>query len=66
MSTNCRVSEKTKKAFMLIREEIVRINPELKDMKLSENYMIARMQKYYLRDSPYKKDLDELEDGYRS
>lgn len=53
-STSVRVTKQTKEKLQLVAKEILRIDPKLEEMYLSENYIINRMINHYLQDSPFK------------
>lgn len=63
MSTykSIRVTNKVKEKIKLIKKEILRVDPKLEQMSLSENYLLNRIMNFYLKDSPFR---GEIEDEY--
>lgn len=54
-----RISKETKNNLQVVKKEILQLQPELNEMTLSENYIIARMIRFYMRDSMFKEELQQ-------
>ena len=54
-----RLTQNTKHNLQIVKKEILQLQPELNEMTLSENYIIARMIRFYMLDSIFKDELQQ-------